>query len=192
MKIANTLFVAFVILVGMAFVPASVSVDADKYKMVGGLTSFMSNAPMEMIQAQTQQTSGLLRISSKAFAFSIPVATFDGFNSALQREHFNENYMESSKYPKASFSGSLVEGVNLSVTTPQLVNAKGTLTIHGVAKERVIPVTVIKQANGNLSVSSTFSVALADHSIAIPSIMAQKIATIVQVTVSGVFLPVVE
>jgi hypothetical protein len=77
-----------------------------------GKISFQSDAPYELIKASSNHLSGALDLSKKEFAFKVRMETFEGFNSALQREHFNENYMESNKYPEARFTGKIIEDVN--------------------------------------------------------------------------------
>ena len=118
--------------------------------------------------------------ATNQFAFSVDVKSFKGFNSALQREHFNEKYMESEKFPKASFSGKIIEHVDFSKDGTYDVRAKGDLDIHGVKQTRIIKGKITIH-NGSLQVNAQFTVPLSDHNISIPSIVSQKIATEIQV-----------
>lgn len=71
------------------------------FSATSGTISFQSDAPFELIKARSKEVKGLLDITKKTFAFKVRMESFEGFNSPLQREHFNENYMESNKYPNA-------------------------------------------------------------------------------------------
>lgn len=138
--------------------------------------SFTSNAELEVIRATSTKVQGLIDPVNNQFAFTVDVNTFRGFNSALQREHFNEKYMESDKYPRAKFSGKIIEPVDLSIDGTYELRAKGELDIHGQKQTRIIKSKVVVH-NGSLGITSTFFVPLADHNISIPTIVSQKIAT---------------
>ena len=107
-----------------------------------------------------------------------------GFNSELQREHFNDNYMESEKYKEATFTGKIVENIDLKTNGRYAVRAKGLLSIHGVEQERIIPAD-ITVAEGTLQVTSSFNVLLSDHQIKIPKVVHQKIASIIDIKVTA-------
>ena len=101
-----------------------------------------------MIEAECKQLSGVLDIEKRTLAFKVKVQGFQGFNSALQREHFNENYMESDGFPEATFTGKIIENVDLTVPGEHKVRVKGMLTIPGIGKERIIPGKLIVKNNG--------------------------------------------
>src|SRR5688500_18189253 len=94
------------------------------YTCKDGHTKFTSEAPLELIKAQSDKTTGVLDCSTKNVAFSIDVESFDGFNSGLQKEHFRENYMETEKYPKATFKGKIIEDIDFSKQGSTSVRAK--------------------------------------------------------------------
>lgn len=150
--------------------------------------SFNSDAPMEDIAATNTHAAGLLDIKGRSFAVQIPMASFEGFNGPLQREHFNENYMDSEKWPNATFQGRIIEDVNLELYGRYAVRAKGTLTIKGAARERIIPCIVVVSADG-IRVTTSFDVVLDEHGIRIPRVVQQKIAAVVQVAVDLLFKP---
>lgn len=153
----------------------------------GGI-QFKSDAPLELIQASSKEMKGVISVQERTFAFSVPMSSFQGFNSPLQREHFNENYMESAKYPHATFSGRIIEETDLGKPGEYTVRAKGMLTVHGVSRERIIKSRVV--VNGQAcTVSSSFSVLLADHDISIPKVVHQKIAEEIEVRVDAVMNP---
>jgi len=153
-----------------------------------GSIHFKSEAPLELIEATSAKLKGVINPAEQTFAFSVPNNTFEGFNSALQREHFNENYLESAKYPNCSFSGKIIEPVDYTADGTYNVRAKGKLLVHGVEKERIIKAT-LQIKKGVISVSSTFTVPLADHNITIPKIVYQKIAEEIQVDLDAVLQP---
>lgn len=144
---------------------------------------FLSDAPMELITAKSNKLQSVINPEQRTFAFVVNIKSFDGFNAALQRDHFNENYMESSKFPTANFSGKIIEEYDLNIPGLYSVRAKGMLNIHGVEQERIIK-AVIKVTTSGMEVYSKFSVMLKDHSIKVPRVVHEKISTEVDVTVS--------
>lgn len=149
-----------------------------------GRISIRSDAPLEIIQAQSQQLRGIIDTATQQFAWSVRIRSFEGFNSPLQREHFNEDYMESEKYPEATFSGRIIEAIEWQKNGVYEVRAKGRLNIHGVEQERIIRGTLEIQER-RVRIRAQFSVLLADHNIAIPRAVFQKIAEEIQVIVEA-------
>jgi polyisoprenoid-binding protein YceI len=153
---------------------------AQKYISEKSEVKFFSDAPLEDIAATNTKAIALIDISSGEFAFSVPIKDFE-FEKTLMKEHFNEKYMETEKYPKSSFQGKFVNLIP-SKGGEQSVSAKGKLTIHGVAKEVEIPGTInIEQ--GKIQAKAVFTIKLADYKIKIPKIVWQNIAEQVEVTV---------
>ena len=157
-----------------------------KLKLVRSEITFVSDAPLERIAARNTMAAGLLDPITRSFAVQIPVTEFEGFNSPLQREHFTENYMVVSDWPKASFAGRIIETVDLTRPGEYTVRAKGELVIHGVARERIIPCTIVLTADG-VRVTSNFDVLLSEHDIRIPRVVHQKIASAVQLKIDLLF-----
>ena len=147
-----------------------------------GRAYFLSDAPLEMISATSNSLIGVLNIVDRRFSFSIPVNTFEGFNSSLQQTHFNEDYLETDIYPQATFKGKIIEEVDLGVDGQYTIRAKGKLDIHGLENDRIIRCDVRVQS-GQISVTARFTVFLDDHDIKIPSIVNQKIAEEIQVEI---------
>lgn len=108
--------------------------------------------------------------------------SFIGFNSPLQLEHFQENYVESEAWPNSLFEGRIIEAVDLTVTGTYDVRAKGRFMLHGVVRERLIPCQVVVAREG-VRVTSRFDVLLADHAIRIPRVVHQKLAPMGQVKI---------
>jgi polyisoprenoid-binding protein YceI len=149
-----------------------------------GIASFLSNAPLEIIKASSDLMEGAINLADGSFVFTIDNKTFKGFNSSLQQEHFYENYMEVQKYPFSSFKGRIIEEIETESREEQVVRAKGTLDIHGRQQERIIKGTL--RINGDkVIVHADFTVPLEDHNIKIPRIVYQKIAEIIEVSISA-------
>lgn len=113
-----------------------------RYITSRGEISFTSEAPLEVIKAQSKELKGPFDADKKTFAFTVPVKSFEGFNSPLQREHFNENYMESTQYDKATFNGKIIEQIDFTKDGEYEVRAKGKLNVHGIEQERIIKATI--------------------------------------------------
>jgi hypothetical protein len=159
----------------------------ERYHLTQGTVSFVSDAPLERIAATSKLLKGVIEPVKRTFAFTLDIASFQGFNSPLQRVHFNENYMESGDYPTATFAGKFIEDVDLLQDGSYDVRVKGKLMIHGIEKERIIKAQVRVQ-NGALFIESQFTVLLEDHDIRIPKVVHQKIAKIVLIDVSASLL----
>ena len=158
------------------------------FQTTNGTISFRSEAPLELIRASSNELAGLLDNDKKTFSFKINIRSFQGFNSPLQREHFNENYLESDKFPQASFSGKIIEEVDFSKDGEYEVRAKGNLTIHGITQERIIK-TNVSVKNKKITITGKFSVLLSEHNIPIPIVVYKKLANEIKVEVNTTLEP---
>lgn len=175
----------FLALISLVFGAAP---EAKLYEVNEGTVHFRSDAPLELIEASSTALRGLIDTEERTFAFSIPISSFEGFNSPLQQVHFNENYMESKKYPNATFSGKIIENINFVKDGYYTVRAKGQLNVHGVERERIIR-SELQVEKGIITVRSDFTVLLAEHDISIPKIVHQKIAEKIAVEIRAAFRP---
>lgn len=148
-----------------------------------GKAAIKSDAPLEIIKAESHEVKGIILPETKSFAFSIRMNSFQGFNSDIQQAHFLENYVEQKKYPNATFTGKFIEDIPFDTPGTYSVRAKGNLEIHGVVKERIIRgnLTIRK---GSITVQSDFFIPVADHGITIPKIVMQKIAEQISVDIN--------
>lgn len=144
--------------------------------------SFFSNAPMEDIYAESKKCISAIDAKKKTFVFIMKPKNFV-FKNPLMQEHFNENYMESEKFPKATFSGKITGDFNINADGKYPVKVNGKLNIHGVEKEREISGNIIVK-NGKVSIESKFAVKLEEHGVKIPSMMTKKIAEVVEINVN--------
>ncbi|GAB4323667.1 MAG: hypothetical protein Kow00127_16330 [Bacteroidales bacterium] len=157
------------------------------YRTDSGYVSFVSKAPLEIISAESNQLKGVVDHTGRSFAFRVKVTTLEGFNSPLQREHFNENYLESERFPDATFNGVIIEDA-IPGEDWITVRARGSFQVHGITRERIIPCK-IRIKNGKLQIHSRFTVLLNDHDIPIPKLVSEKIADEIEVTVRGTLTP---
>jgi polyisoprenoid-binding protein YceI len=162
--------------------------QAQIYMCKDGNTKFTSEAPLELIKAQSNKTIGVIECATKNVAFSIEVDSFDGFNSGLQKEHFKENYLETNKYPRATFKGKIIEDIDFSKNGSTTVRAKGIFSIHGTEKEKIVKVKITIK-DKEISVEAGFEVPLEDHNINIPRVVNQKIASVILVEVKATLKP---
>jgi len=142
--------------------------------------SFYSESPAENIEATTSQALGILDLTNGKVAASILMKSFN-FEKALMQEHFNENYVESDKFPKATFSGTFDSEVDFTKLGEITVTTSGKLTIHGVTK----PMTATLQMNitdSQITASTKMLVKVADYEIDIPKVVASNIAEEIEIT----------
>jgi polyisoprenoid-binding protein YceI len=171
----------FILLIGLIFL-CSTNTKAQIYSVKKGSISFTSDGALELIKASSNEVRGIFDVTKKQFAFKIRVSSLNGFNSPLQKEHFDENYLETTKYPFASFEGKIIEDIDLSKDGNVTIRAKGNLLIHGVSQERIIK-SIVSVKNNVLSLKSNFSVFLADHNITIPKVVHEKLASEIKVEI---------
>ncbi len=154
--------------------------SAQKFSTENGMISFFSDAALEDIKAENTLVGSMFNSASGDLVYIVKIKDFI-FPKALMREHFNEKYMETEKFPKSTFQGKLT-GFNASVSGEQKVSAKGKLTIHGVTKDIDVP-GIIEFANGKVVMKSKFMVKLQDYDIKIPKLVWQNIAEEVEVKI---------
>jgi polyisoprenoid-binding protein YceI len=156
------------------------------YTVKNSTTYFHSNAKFELIKAESSKLKGAIDAGKRTFAFSVDINSFDGFNSPLQKEHFNENYMETDRFPTATFTGRIVEDDDFTKDGTYNVRAKGKFTIHGVEQERIIQGDLVVK-NGVIKLKCRFTVILAEHDIKIPRIVHEKLASEILVEINAEF-----
>ncbi|MBS1599553.1 MAG: YceI family protein [Bacteroidetes bacterium] len=138
-----------------------------------GFIGFYSKTSLEDIKAENNQVYAVIDGSKKNLAFSVLLKGFI-FRKELMQEHFNDNYVESDKYPKASFTGSYSGDINLTSNGSYKIMVKGNLTLHNITKPLEVPAT-LEINNGKLSGISDFKLKPEDFNITIPSIVRDKI-----------------
>jgi len=154
----------------------------DKFFTKTGKISFYSKAIIENIEAHNRSVTCVLDSKSGLVQFSVPIKGFE-FEKALMQEHFNENYLESDKFPRAEFKGQIANNGDIDYTKDGVYNAKvkGKLTIHGETNDVETDGKVTKEGN-KLTITSEFNVRLPDYKIKNEKL--QNISNTIQVTVN--------
>lgn len=159
------------------------------YQSYQSETSFFSEAPLEDISAVNNGGASVINFESGEMVFVVPIRGFQ-FRKSLMQEHFNENYLESDRYPTAVFKGTLLD-FNPQAEGIHPVRARGTLQLHGVEKQ--IQASGTLQWKGDeLELRCSFPVALADYDISIPRLVVKNIAEVVDVTLVYLYRPKAE
>ncbi len=171
------------LLVALTNLPAR----AQKIYTKNGSTSFFSKSPLEDITAINNEVMSVMNQQTGEIQFAVLIKNFR-FKKRLMEQHFNENYMESDKFPKALFKGRIddISNTNFAADGTYPVTVSGELTIHGVTN----PVTVkgeIRVKNGVISANSGFNISLADYRISIPALVKNNIAKTITITVSCIY-----
>ncbi len=165
-------------IVAILVMAPSLVVQAQKYSAESSVVSFFSDGAIEDIAASNAKSMSIFNTTTGDVVFSIPIKDFE-FEKSLMKEHFNEKYMETEKFPKATFQGKIT-GFQSTVTGEQAAKAAGKLTMHGVTKEIELAGTV-EFSNGKVMMKSKFLVKLEDYKIAIPQLLWQNIAEEIEV-----------
>jgi polyisoprenoid-binding protein YceI len=162
---------------------ATASQAQERYYTKSGKIAFFSKASLEDIEAKNKTVTAVLDTKSGALQFAAQMKGFE-FEKALMQQHFNDNYVESDKYPKAEFKGQVANNavVNYTKDGTYPVMVKGKLTLHNVTKDIEVPGT-IKVEGGKIDASSTFAIKLSDYKISIPSPVKDKISNNIKITV---------
>ena len=157
---------------------------AQKLYTKNGLISFFSSTPMEDIKAENNQVLSVLNTQTGELQFSLLNKGFH-FAKALMEEHFNENYMESNKFPKSTFKGTVADIAKVTVDKDgtYAVTVSGDLSMHGVTKAITASGSIIVKG-GKATLSSKFKAKLADYNISIPSAVKSNISESIEITVN--------
>ncbi len=150
---------------------------------------FFSSTPIEDIKAVSNDAISILKTESKEVSFGVTIKSFT-FENSLMQEHFNENYLESDKYPTAKFKGIISDVTNISFDKDGVYPVKiiGKITIHGISKN-IEPKAIFTIKDGKISAKSIIKLKPEDFKIEIPSIVKDKIAKELSVNINADYLP---
>ena len=146
-----------------------------------GHVTFYSKAPLENIEAHNNKALGIIDMSTGVTEFSVLLKGFE-FEKALMQEHFNENYVESDKYPKATFKGTIKTAVLWKSDGTYNTTVQGLLTLHGVTKEETATATITVK-NGNIGAKADMQIKLSDYGISIPALVGNKISETIKINI---------
>lgn len=166
-----------------------VPTNAQSYFTKNGRISFFSKTPLENIDAVNNQTVSIINSKTGDLAFSVLVTGFL-FKKGQMQEHFNEEYLESTKYPKATFNGKItdMDKINFTRNGAYPVTVTGDLVIHGISHKVTVPATL--GVNGNkITANAVFPVLLADYKISIPAIVEDNISKTIEIKVDCTYDP---
>ncbi len=168
------------------------SLNAQKYITRNGYIEFYGKTPLEQIKAGNNQVVSIIDISTGEIVFLVLMKSFR-FERALMEEHFNENYVESEKYPKAQFKGKITDLSAIDFSKPGVYNVQveGTLSLHNVTNNISQPGTIEVTKDGFLA-KSGFKIKPEDYDMQIPSVVRDKIAKEMDVTVKMKYDPMTQ
>jgi polyisoprenoid-binding protein YceI len=158
-----------------------------KAKDGGTIISFYSKSPLEDIDATNKGAIVVMNTNTNDIQVRVTIQNFK-FKNALMEEHFNENYMESQKFPNAVFKGKINEKIDYTKDGEHKVTVTGKMEIHGVTKEETYEGTLSKKGN-EITVKCKFKVRVADYGIKVPSLYVKNIAEVVDIDMSSVLEP---
>ncbi|MEL1241638.1 YceI family protein [Flavobacterium flavipallidum] len=161
-------------------------VAQDKKMTTTGNITFEASVPFyEAVEAKNNKVYCLLNLKNGNISFIVFIKLFH-FERSLMEDHFNANYMESKKYPKATFKGQIEKFAIAKInTTPTDYFIKGRITIHGVTKNIKVLAKLSKTVENKIIIQSDFSLNTEDYKIDIPFIVSNKIAKKVNVQLTA-------
>ncbi|WP_281297267.1 YceI family protein [Flavobacterium limnophilum] len=160
---------------------ANMALAQEKMTTNKGIVNFEASVPLfEEVKAKNENATCVLNLKNGEISSTVFIKFFR-FKISLMEKHFNENYMESDHYPKATFKGK-IEGFNLNIigTSPKEFNLKGILKLHGKSK-KINTVAILRKSNNGLEIITNFNVNTKDFNIKIPEILSMKIAETVNI-----------
>lgn len=174
--VAATLLVAFF------------SLNAQTYLTRSAQITFFSTTTAEDIKATNNEVVSILDSKTGSYNFTVLIKSFI-FPKATMQEHFNsESYMNSAKFPKADFKGTIdkISKVNLKKDGIYKISVTGDLTLHGVTKKVTAPGTITVAA-GKVTANSVFKINRTDYGVTIPDMAKGKISETLEITVSAAY-----
>jgi len=155
---------------------------ASTYVCTTGKIHFFSASPLEDIEATSNATVCVVNVQTKKVYAKVQQTSFV-FKDKLMQEHFNENYMESDKFPTAVLDMAIVENIDFSKDSTYDVTLHGNLDMHGVKQERDIKGKLRVKNGVPVQATATYDVKLVDHGIKIPKAVMMNIAEVIKVDV---------
>ena len=161
-----------------------------KYFTKTGSISFYSHTPMEDIKAENNQVTSIIDFETGGIVFAVLIKSFE-FSKSLMEEHFNENYLESAKFPKATFDGKILNIGEVDPGKPGTYQVKvsGDLTIKDKTNKVETEGNLTVREDGKIAGNSVFSIKTEDYNIDIPNVVREKIAESIGITCALVYEP---
>ena len=168
------------------FLLTIVSYGQGKFLTKQGYISFFSDTLIEEIKADNNQVLSIIDTENGNVAIAILMKSFS-FEKALMQEHFNENFIESDKYPKAIFRGKIEDFTTVEQGHKDIY-ITGTITIHGVTRDIEIAAGITKWGE-SIMLKSVFPIIVSDFDINIPTVVSNNIARTVEVSFESIYKP---
>lgn len=148
---------------------------------------FFSATPMEDIKADNKNSTSILNTSTNDIVFKVPNSGFK-FENSLMEEHFNENYMETTKYPFSEFKGKINETIDYKKDGSYDVSVTGKIKIHGVELDKTYKGKLTVKDN-EIIVDCKFDVSLKEHNIEVPKLVVKNISENIATTIHAEYKP---
>lgn len=158
---------------------------AQSFYTKNGTISFYSKTSIEKIEAVNKKALAVIDVTKNKMEFSVLIKGFE-FEKASMQEHFNEDYLESDKYPKAVFKGTFNEpvvGFNLNENKTLTLKVNGSLTLHGITKA-VSTIALLQVKNNVVTATSNFKILLSDYNIKVPAVVGANISKEIEIKVN--------
>ena len=155
------------------------------YMCQAGSISFFQSTPVEDIDARSNRLLSVLNPANNAIAYKIDVRTFI-FEKSLMQDHFNENYIESSKYPYATYVGVINEKIDWTKDGVYDITSTGKLTLHGVTKD-ITEKGKLSIHNGEITISNMFNIKFTDYGVEIPKLLIKDLSDTVEMNINCMY-----
>ena len=163
----------------------SFQASGQEYLTTTGEVTFLSIAPLNEFDGKSNALNGLVNLDSNILDFFVDLNTLKT-GIGLRDSHMRESYLETDQFPFAEFTGKIVQIPILVIGEKIPVKAFGTFKIHGEKKEITVVGTLVKQQNGKITLDATFTIALSDYKIPLPSLVFYELAQEQKVTIHAV------
>ena len=174
-------------LIGMLFLLYAFPALTQIYICRNADITFFSSAPIEDIKGESSTALSALNVDSKEVYFKVPIRSFN-FPSSLMQEHFNEDYLESNKFPYAEFKGKIIDNIDLTKPGTYTVTVEGNLTIHNVSRAYTTK-GIVEVKPDAITTHAVFNIKPQDHGVKIPTLLTKNLAENLQVTVDATYHP---
>lgn len=156
------------------------------YLCKNGNISFFQETSVEDIEARSSRLLSILNTENNMIVYKVDMESFI-FEKSLMRDHFNENYVESGKYPTALFRGMINEKIDWSKDGEYNITSIGDMTMHGVSK-RITEKGKLTIKNGEINITNYFTIKFTDYDVKIPSLLTKQLAESVEVSINCIYI----
>jgi polyisoprenoid-binding protein YceI len=179
-------------LLQILFLALPFALSAQKHITKSGYIEFYGKTPLEEIKAGNNQVASILDATTGEIVFQVLMKSFH-FERALMEEHFNENYVESEKFPKSVFKGRITNLSDIDFAKPGVYTAQveGDLTLHNITK-KISQAGTIEITTDGIVAKSNFKIKPEDYNIQIPAVVRDKIAKEMDVTINMKYNPMTQ